>query len=279
MIKDVIFFLKHINFILFTTFRRHFQPHPQPSGHEAPEEDEEAVAPVDGDDGVVGTDALGNGEGNAVRVELERVVMSVGDEGGTHKARTDVVEVDVMDASDVAELGEAFHVVVDVAFGGGIGRGSTQSSCASDAADDGEVGFTVGMLHEVVEGGIDHLCEACHVSGNGCHLLLYVERWVLVTNSSTVKIEVHAARLSDEGEQTFRSIFLCDVDTLGGDHIEVFALNLLQSLLPTTSNAHLPTLSGEHLDHFESDARCGSDDDGSFLSILHCLHCFVVAKI
>ena len=51
--------------------------------------------------------------------------MFVGDEGGTHKARTDVVEVDVMDASDVAELGEALHVVVDVAFGGGISRGST----------------------------------------------------------------------------------------------------------------------------------------------------------
>ena len=74
---------------------------------------------------MVGTDALSNGEGNSVRVELERVVMSVGDEGGTHKARTNVVKVDVMDASDVAELGEALHVVVDVAFGGGISRGST----------------------------------------------------------------------------------------------------------------------------------------------------------
>ena len=235
--------------------------------------------PVDGDDGAVSLNAFGDGEGNAVRVELERVAVAVGKEGSAYKTRTDVVKVDVMDASDVAELGEALHVVVDVAFGGGIGRGCTESSCASNAADDGKVGFTVGMLHEVVEGGIDHLCEACHVSGNGCHLLLYVERWVLVTNSSTVKIEVHAARLSDEGEEMFRGILFGDVDTLGGDHIEVLALNLLQSLLPTTSNAHLPTLSGEHLDHFESDARCGSDDDGSFLSILHCLHCFVVAKI
>ncbi len=190
--------------------------------------------------------------------------MSVGKEGSADKARTDVVEVDVMDASDVAELGEALHVVVDVAFGGGISGGSPQSSYASNAADDGKVGFTVGMLHEVVEGGIDHLCEACHVSGNGCHLLLYVERWVLVTNSSTVKIEIHAARLSDEGEQTFRSIVLCDVDAFSGNHIEVLALNLLQSFLPTTSNAHLPALCGEHLDHFESDTRGGSDDDGSF---------------
>lgn len=272
MIKDVIFFLKHINFILFTTFRRHFQPHPQPSGHESPEEDEEAVAPVDGDDGAVSLNAFGDGEGNAVRVELERVVMSVGKEGSADKARTNVVKVDVMDASDVAELGEALHVVVDVAFGGGIGRGCTESSCASNAADDGEVGFLFGMLHEVVEGGIDHLGETCHVGGYGRHLLFHVEGRVLVTDSGTMKVEIHASRLADEGEQTFRSIFLCDVDTLGGDHIEVFALNLLQSLLPTTGNAHLPTLSGEHLDHFESDARCGSDDDGSFLSILHCLH-------
>ena len=70
-------------------------------------------------------DAFGDGESYAVRIELERVVMSVGKERGTHKARTDVVEVDVMDASDVAELGETFHVVIDVAFGGGIGWGST----------------------------------------------------------------------------------------------------------------------------------------------------------
>ena len=205
--------------------------------------------------------------------------MSVGKEGSADKARTDVVKVDVMDASDVAELGEALHVVVDVAFGGGISRGCTESSCASNAADDGEVGFTVGMLHEVVEGGIDHLGETCHVGGNGRHLLFHVEGRVLVTNSSTVKIEIHAARLSDEGEEMARGILFGDVDALGGNHIEVFALNLLQPFLPTTGNAHLPTLSGEHLDHFESDARCGSDDDGSFLSILHCLHCFVVAKI
>ena len=205
--------------------------------------------------------------------------MSVGNEGGADKTRTDVVEVDVVDASDVAELGETFEVVVDVAFGGGIGWGSTQSSCASNAADDGEVGFTVGMLHEVVEGGIDHLCEACHVSGNGCHLLLHVEGRVLVTDSGTMKVEIHASRLADEGEEMARGILFGDVDALSGNHIEVLALNLLQPFLPTTSNAHLPTLSGEHLDHFESDARCGSDDDGSFLSILHCLHCFVVAKI
>ena len=51
--------------------------------------------------------------------------MSVGKEGSADKARTDVVKVDVMDASDVAELGETFEVVVDVAFGGGISRGST----------------------------------------------------------------------------------------------------------------------------------------------------------
>lgn len=81
--------------------------------------------PVDGDDGAVSLNAFGDGEGNAVRVELERVVMSVGKEGSADKARTNVVKVDVMDASDVAELGEALHVVVDVAFGGGISRGST----------------------------------------------------------------------------------------------------------------------------------------------------------
>lgn len=128
-------------------------------------------------------DAFGDGESYAVRIELERVVMSVGKEGSADKARTDVVEVDVMDASDVAKLGEAFHVVVNVAFGGRIGRSSTQSSCASNAADDSEVGFLFGMLHEVVEGRIGHLCETCHVRRYSGHLLLYVERRVLITDA------------------------------------------------------------------------------------------------
>ena len=112
--------------------------------------------------------------------------MSVGKEGSAAKAGTDVVKVDVMDASDVAELGEALHVVVDVAFGGRIGRGSTESSCATDAAEDGKVGFTVGMLHEVMEGGIDHLGETCHVGGYGRHLLLPVVGRVLVTDYGTM---------------------------------------------------------------------------------------------
>ncbi len=244
-------------------FRRHFQPHPQPAGHESPEEDEEAVAPVDGDDGTVGADALGDREGNSVRVELERVMVPVGKERGADKAWADVVEMDVMDASDVAELSEAFHVVVDVAFGGGIGRGGTQPSCAGNAADDGEVGFLFWMLHEVVEGGIDHLREACHVGGYGCHLLFDVEHRVLIANAGTMKVEIHTARLADEGEQTFRGIFLCDVDALSGNHIEVLALNLLQSLLPTPRNADLPTLCSQHFHHFKPYARGGSDDDGS----------------
>ena len=69
--------------------------------------------------------ALYDGEGDLVWVGLEGVVMTVGKEWGADKAGTDVVEVDVSDALDVAELGEAFEVVVDVAFGGRVGRSGT----------------------------------------------------------------------------------------------------------------------------------------------------------
>ena len=103
----------------------HFHSHPEPAGDESPEEDEEAIAPVDGDNGAVVANAVGNGESHLVGVELEGVVMPVCQEGGAHKAWTDVVEVDVANASDVAELGETFEVVVDVAFGGRVGRGGT----------------------------------------------------------------------------------------------------------------------------------------------------------
>ena len=162
-----------------------------------------------------------------MRVELERVVVSVGKERGADKAWTDIVEVNVANASDVAELGETFHVVVDVAFGGGIGRGSTESSCASDAADDGEVGFLFGMLLEVVEGGVNHLGEASHVGGYSRHLLLHVEVWVLIADAGTMKIEIHATRLADEGEEAARGILFGDVDAFRGNHVEVLALNLL----------------------------------------------------
>ena len=183
--------------------------------------------PIDGDDGTVVADALCNGEGNAVWVELEGVVMTVCKEWGADEAGTDVVEVDVADASDMAELGEAFEIVTDVSFRGRIGRGGTESPCASDAADDGEVGFLLGMLHEVVEGCIDHLGETCDVGGNGHHLLVGVEVWVLIADAGTVEVEIHAASLADEGEETFRSVPSSDVDALGGDHVKVLTLYLL----------------------------------------------------
>ena len=88
------------------SLRRHLQPHPQPSGYHSPEEDEEAVAPVDGDDGAVVADASCDGEGNIVWVELERVVISISNEGCADKAWTDVVEVDM-----VGHVGPALFAV------------------------------------------------------------------------------------------------------------------------------------------------------------------------
>lgn len=78
--------------------------------------------------------------------------------------------------------------MVDVAFGGGVGRSSTKSTCASDAADDSEVGFLFWMLHEVVEGGIDQLCESYHIGGHGRHLLVDVEGWILVADAGAMEI-------------------------------------------------------------------------------------------
>ena len=61
-------------------------------------------------------------------------------------------------------------------------------------------------------------------------------------NAGSMEVEVHAARLPDEGEEAFWGIFLRDVDTLGGNHVEVLALNLLQQRLPPAGDTHLPTL-------------------------------------
>lgn len=75
-----------------------------------------------------------------------------------------------------------------------------------------------------------------------------------MTDAGTVEIEIHATRLTNQREETTRGIRLGDVDAFGGNDIKVFALNLLQAVLPSTSDAHLPSLGGEHLDEFESDA-------------------------
>ena len=169
------------------SLRRHLQPHPQPSGYHSPEEDEEAVAPVDGDDGAVVADASCDGEGNIVWVELERVVISISNEGCADKAWTDVVEVDMVDASYAAELAEAFHVVVGVAFGGGVGWGGSEPAGAGYAADDSEVPLSLRMLLEVVEGCANHLGETCHVGGDSGHLLFKVKSWILIADACAVK--------------------------------------------------------------------------------------------
>ena len=42
-----------------------------------------------------------------------------------------------------------------------------------------------------------------------------------------MEVEIHAASLADEGEETFRSVPSSDVDALGGDHVKVLTLYLL----------------------------------------------------
>lgn len=188
------------------------------------------------------------------------------------------MEMDVVNASNVAELGEALHIVVDVAFCGRVGGCGTESTGTSDAADDGKMSWVVGVLFKIMKGGINHLCETYYVGGNGRHLLVGVEGGILVTDARTMEIEIHAAGLANEGKETSRCILLGDIDTLSSNYVEVLALNLLQSFLPTSSDAYLPTLGGEHLDQLESYTRGGANDDSSFLclvlpnrSLTHCL--------
>ena len=66
---------------------------------------------------MVTSNALGNGEGDTLWVKLEGVMMSVCQEGSADKAWADVVEVNVADTSDAAELVETLHVVAVVALG------------------------------------------------------------------------------------------------------------------------------------------------------------------
>ena len=242
-------------------------PHlyPQPAGDEAPEGDEEAVAPVDGDDRTAKTDAADDGFGHAARVELEGIVVAVGEERGADEAGADVMEMDVTEAADGAELLQALHVGVDISFRGGIGGCGTESAGAGDAADDGEVGFVVRTLCQIVEGCADDACHAHGIGLDSGQFTLHVEGRVLIADARTVEDEVHrATHLSDELEQTVGGVGVGHVELLRGHDVEVLTLNFLQTFLTTSCDADLPTLFGQHLRHFEPDARCGTDDNGAF---------------
>lgn len=210
-------------------------------------------------------DALGDGERYFVRIELERVVVTVGQEGRADETWSYIMQMDVADASDAAKLGEALHIVVNVALGGGIGWGGAESACASDAADDSKMPFLVGMILEVVEGCIHHLRESHHIRCNSRHLFVLIKSRILIAYACTMEIEIHSSCLANQCEQTTRCVLLGDVDAFRSYHIQVLTLNLLQSLLSTPSDAHLPPLCGQHLDQFQPDARCRTDDNRSFL--------------
>ena len=65
-------------------------------------------------------------------VELHGVVASA-DKGGTHEAGADVVDADVTQAADVAELRETLQIMVHEALGGRVGGGGTEAFRAGDA--------------------------------------------------------------------------------------------------------------------------------------------------
>lgn len=190
---------------------------------------------------------------------------AVGEERGADEAGTDVVEMDVTEAADGAELLQALDVVADEAFGGGIGGGGTESMCAGDAADNCQMYLTLGSFGEIVEGCAD---DACHAQGIGLdsgQFTLHVEGGVLITDARTVEDEVHrATHLADELEQTVGGVGVGHVELLRGHDVEVLTLNFLQTFLTTSCDANLPTLFSQHLRHFEPDARCGTDDNGAF---------------
>ena len=131
---------------------------------------------------------LDDGVRHLMRIELKRVVVTISKERSADETWADVVNVEMVDVANVAELGEAFEVVVDVAFGGGIRWGGTESACACDATDDGKMGFSTRMFLEVVERSIYHACEAHHVGGNSCHLFFYIKKRVLIADARAVEV-------------------------------------------------------------------------------------------
>ena len=91
-------------------YSRYSQSYPNTSRNQLPEEDEEAVEPVDGDHWLAMFDAFDNADCHLAGFELHRKIAAF-DQWSPDKAWANVGDMDVTDASDTCQLAEAFKIM------------------------------------------------------------------------------------------------------------------------------------------------------------------------
>ena len=91
-------------------YSRYSQSYPNTSRNQLPEEDEEAIEPVDGDHWLAMFDAFDNADCHLAGFELHREIAAL-DQWSLDESWTDVGDMDVTDASDTCQLAEAFKIM------------------------------------------------------------------------------------------------------------------------------------------------------------------------
>ena len=187
------------------------QPYPDAAWYESPEEDEQAVAPIYGDDALPMLYATYYLSCHGFHVELHGVCRTAY-EGRAYEAGTYVVEMDMPYLAYGAQLREAFKVMVYVSLCGGVGGRGSESFRASYATYYCDMSHMVGMTLEVMKHGIYHACHAHGVGIDGQQFLFCVQLNVLPSYPAAVEVEVSPTHFVDEVKEQGWGIFLCDVN-------------------------------------------------------------------
>ena len=91
-------------------YSRYSQSYPNTSRNQLPEEDEDAVEPVDGDYRFAAFYAFDDAACHLAGIELHREIAAF-DQWSPDKAWANVGDMDVTDASDTCQLAEAFKIM------------------------------------------------------------------------------------------------------------------------------------------------------------------------
>lgn len=242
---------------MFSLPRNH-HPCPKPPWDKAPEEDEDGVAPVDDLHALALLYRLDDALCHVLGIELQGIV-AAGDEVGLDKAGANVGDGNVQ-VAHASQLAETFEIMTLEALGRRVGWGGAKALGASDGGDAGDAGSGV-PFGEPVEGGAHHPHEPHAIGLDGLQLLIQVERVVLPTDARTMKIQVHAAKVAYELEQTLRGIGRRDIYLLIAHYAFVAPLDGFETFNPSARDADLPPSLRQEFCHFHSDARRGTHHD------------------
>ena len=169
----------------------YLQPYPQTGGYQAPEEDKDAEAPVNGDDAFAREDSTDDGACYWLGFHHHGVMEILGQEFCINETGTYVGEGDVL-SLDVCQLRESFEVCVAITLGGRVGGGCSHAFGAGNGGNSGYV--SVSLLGKIMPNVVYQASETHGVCLYRGEFYDGVKLAVLLANATDVQIYVHATK-------------------------------------------------------------------------------------